>query len=112
MVVYELLEAGVDIEARSFGATALHQVAKKGHHDIAGILLENGADINANDGDRYTALQLAVNHGHEGVVQVVLTKGANTEARTINGFTVLDMAIERGGSPISVYDIASFLPID
>jgi uncharacterized protein len=42
-----LLKAGADPMARAFGQTPLHLAAGKGYVEIASLLLEHGADINA-----------------------------------------------------------------
>ena len=42
-----LLKAGVDVKARGFGQTSLHFAASQGHLELARLLLEQGADINA-----------------------------------------------------------------
>ena len=49
---------GCDISERSAqpGETALMVVAKKGHKEVAKLLLENGADVNVKDEDGPTAL--------------------------------------------------------
>ena len=36
--------------------TALHYAAQKGHVDVAKVLIQNGADVNAVEEDNWTAL--------------------------------------------------------
>ena len=40
--------------------TPLHNAAQYGHADVAKVLLQNGADVNAVDKFKQTALHLAV----------------------------------------------------
>ena len=42
-----LLRAGSDVHARSLGQTTLHIAARKGYLDLARLLLDRGADVNA-----------------------------------------------------------------
>ena len=42
-----LLGAGADVHARSLGQTSLHIAAGKGYLELAQLLLDHGADINA-----------------------------------------------------------------
>jgi ankyrin repeat protein len=51
-----LLRAGADVNARAFGQTALHLAAGKGYVELAGVLLEHGADLKAGP---VTALEVA-----------------------------------------------------
>ncbi|PYT12945.1 MAG: hypothetical protein DMG59_21905 [Acidobacteria bacterium] len=42
-----LLRSGAGVDIRAFGQTTLHLAAGKGHLELARILLEHGADVNA-----------------------------------------------------------------
>lgn len=62
--------------------TAFISAAKEGNAIEVRSLLDNGADIEANDkGYGGTALINAAPGGHLSVVQVLLEKGANIEAK-------------------------------
>ena len=45
------------------------------------LLLEKGADINAQGGQYVNALQAALFHGHEVIVKLLLEKGADVNAQ-------------------------------
>ena len=45
------------------------------------LLLDKGADVNAQDGLHDTALQAASHSGHEAVVRLLLDKGADVNAQ-------------------------------
>jgi hypothetical protein len=70
----------------------------KGHQEIAQLLVEEGANVNAartNDG--FTALMWASQKGHLKIAQLLIEEGANVNAaRTDNGMTAL-MAASRCG---------------
>ncbi len=64
--------------------TVLHVAAHGGHVDIAKVLIRNGADVNAVDKDKKTALHVAAWNGHGGysveVAKVLLENGADVNA--------------------------------
>ena len=45
------------------------------------LLLDLGADVNAQDGDYGNALQAAVSGGNEAVVRLLVDQGANVNAQ-------------------------------
>jgi ankyrin repeat protein len=42
-----LLKSGLDVNVSGFGGTTLHIAASKGYLDLAAVLLDHGADVNA-----------------------------------------------------------------
>ena len=55
--------------------TPLYIAVRKGHADIAALLVEHGADIYAVDNDEHTTFKLAVYGGHAQVVKMLLERG-------------------------------------
>lgn len=53
----------------------------RGHKEVAELLLERGADVNAEGGVYGNALQAASSQGHKEVAQMLLEKGADVNAR-------------------------------
>ena len=51
-----------------------------GHEAVVRLLLEKGANVNAEGGKYGNALQAASFGGHEAVVRLLLEKGANVNA--------------------------------
>lgn len=68
-----LVEAGANVNARSgvSRATALHVAARRGHVEIARVLLERGAEAEARDYKGCTPLQRAVNCRSPAVAQLL-----------------------------------------
>jgi len=63
------------------GVTPLYYVAVRGYEKLAAILLEKGAEVNAQGGHYGNALQAACFRGHEKVVAILLEKGAEVNAQ-------------------------------
>jgi uncharacterized protein len=115
-----LVSAGADLEARSKlrprlmyadgsnggafdqgimeqlgGFTALLFAARSGDVDMARLLLDSEADIEAVAGNETSALVIATHSGHPALAELLLERGAN--ANTIGaGYTALHAAILRG----------------
>lgn len=81
-------------------SSPLHLAASKGHHEIAALLLENGADVNARNiyGQvSETALMQACRSGHWEVVQTLLAFRCNVwKADGLSGRTALHAAAAGG----------------
>ena len=63
-----------------------------GHSEMAELLLENGADINAQSKYENTPLHLAAQQGYPEVVEVLLKHGAKTDLKNTHLYTPLDEA--------------------
>jgi ankyrin repeat protein len=82
------------ISARdSDGATLLHHAAWKGHPEVAALLLELGADINAQSSNTHwggTPLHAAAHANQRLVAALLLEHGADPAALSCNGRTPLE----------------------
>ena len=59
--------------------TALLIAAEYGHDELVKLLLDRGADVNAQGGEHDNALQAASSRGHEQTVRLLLDRGANVQ---------------------------------
>ncbi|MEE8196340.1 MAG: ankyrin repeat domain-containing protein, partial [Acidiferrobacterales bacterium] len=58
------------------GTTPLMAAAHKGYSDLAKILVDCGADINARDRKGNTAMAIALNHGYTRTAELLKFDGA------------------------------------
>jgi ankyrin repeat protein len=78
-IAEQLLKAGANVNARSLNLTTLHLAASKGYTDLAALLLEHGADINATyqaKGVAITPLAAAIKAKQEKMEQFLRERGA------------------------------------
>jgi len=72
--------------------TPLHLAARRGHKEVAELLLTRGAPLEAKDVEGRTPLALAAAHGQSGVLEALLARGAAIEAADRGGRTPLLLA--------------------
>jgi hypothetical protein len=87
-----------DVNAKSCDArsTPLHAASLRGHVDVAQVLFNHGADINAQRGDGLVPLHTASMHGRLNVVQFLLEHEATVDARDVYNNTPLYDATKKG----------------
>lgn len=88
-VVRALIRAGARVNARDGvkHCTALHMAARRGNVEIAEVLLECGADIEARDSLGDTPLRRSVNCGQTRVAALLLSRGADPHSKGNKGLT-------------------------
>jgi hypothetical protein len=114
-----LLLNGADVHAGGGldMGTALHEASSVGHVEIVNMLLDKGADINAQRKRYSTALRSAVCAGREDVVGILLERGADPNAQlgelrniilpeaSSKGHThIVRMLLEKGVDPNMIPD--------
>jgi ankyrin repeat protein len=87
----------------SDGYTALGLAVFFGHDEIAALLIQNGADVNAasRNTQRVTALHAAVARRNARLVLELLMRGADPDAEQAAGFTALHSAAFHGDREIA-----------
>lgn len=88
-VVQVLLEHNATLQIHEMGMTPLHFSAQLGSEEIATLLLDNGADVNAELPDGMTVLHYATRHNHKGIVKLLLERGAAVDLKLHYDFTPL-----------------------
>jgi len=72
--------------------TALHVATIHGHQPIVQLLLDRGADINAEDRDCRTPLHLVADQGRDDIASLLLQRGAKVDVRDVSKLTPLHLA--------------------
>ena len=89
-----LLAHGARIDSEPMQWSALHYAVFAGHADVAKLLLDNGADINARSTNGSSVLMMAVYEGHENLVRQLLARGADNSVRNDRGDDALSWAVK------------------
>ncbi|KAJ6439191.1 Serine/threonine-protein phosphatase 6 regulatory ankyrin repeat subunit A [Purpureocillium lavendulum] len=95
MLLHRYEDIGPLVERSGLGGF-LVWAAKNGHETVVQVLVEKGADINANGRYGRTPLSWAAEDGHEAVVRLLVEKGADIDAKGRYGLTPLLGAAENG----------------
>ena len=90
------------------GWTALHYAAASGDAEIAAILLEHHAYIDAESPSKLTPLMIAAREGHPQVVQLLLREGADARLKNNENLTASQIAL-RADKPAIASAIDAFL---
>jgi ankyrin repeat protein len=82
LLSHQVMETELVLERKDGdGQTLLYLAAEGGHQRVVKLLLDKGADVNAQGGDHGNALQAASVKGYEQVVKLLLDKGADVNAQ-------------------------------
>ncbi|XP_039285749.1 protein phosphatase 1 regulatory subunit 16A [Nilaparvata lugens] len=90
--VRKLLMRGVSPDSTNEdGLTALHQCCIDDNEDMMKLLLEFGANVNAEDSEKWTPLHAAATCGHLHLVSYLIASGANLLAVNADGNMAYDI---------------------
>ena len=87
---------GVNSQSFDDASTPLHLTSRKGHVDVARMLVERGTDVSAQAEHGRTPLHWALRDGHVGVARMLVGRGAEVSAQAEDGRTPLHWALSRG----------------
>ncbi|KAF2469207.1 ankyrin [Lindgomyces ingoldianus] len=83
LLLNQVRETALVLERRdSYGQTLLYLAAGHGHQRMVKLLLDKGADVNAQGGRYGNALHAASVRGHETIVKLLLEAGADVNAQS------------------------------
>ena len=93
-----LHEEEADVNARDMGngMTVLMWAVYQGHADVAKLLINKGADINAKLDGGKTVLMFAAHRGRPSIGKLLIEKGADVNAKSKYGSTALITAAANG----------------
>jgi hypothetical protein len=89
----------VNVKDDEYGRTPLHFAAMIGHVEIARLLLQNGAEVNARSKYGTTPLHSAAFQGHVDILHLLVENGADLEAQSNDGERALHCAADYGHLP-------------
>ena len=78
----------------------MHQAIAEGHAEIARLLIESGANVNATNNFNTTPLHLAADKS-DGIAELLISKGADVKAKGTMGSTALHGAASSGNKIIA-----------
>ena len=93
-IARRLVAAGAEVNLT--GWAPLHYAAFGGHSEVAGLLLEKGADKDALAPNGYTPLMLAARGGHVEAARVILHRDPDVKYRSSDGATAMSVARSKG----------------
>ena len=113
-----------DVNSREFDdrLTPLHLASREGHFEIAGFLVNHGANVTAQDQRGSTPLHLASLKGHLNITRFLVEHGANVVAQDQHGSTPLHLASLNGhlnlaqflveqGANAAAQDLGGYTPL-
>ncbi|CAD5221859.1 unnamed protein product [Bursaphelenchus xylophilus] len=108
--IKDLLDQGL-VEAGAMDpddCSLLHWAAINNRLDVARLLIERGAPVNAIGGVlSSTPLHWAARHGHHSIIALLIQNGADPEIKDGEGFMALHIASQFGSTPVVAYLVAS-----
>jgi len=116
-------DIGIEDTDPEDGWTALHMACKRGHEEIAAILIEHEADINVEDMKGWTPLHRVAAAGHTNIAELILAQmGAKHSVNDEEDGTALHLACQFGhgeiaalltdaGAEVSIADQRGWTPL-
>ena len=89
-----------NVNGKINGNGLLHIASAKGYIEIAELLIDRGADVNATTNTNKTPLFFASREGHAHMVAFLLSHGADPLITTSEGFTPISIAGDKGHAQI------------
>ncbi|KAH0623660.1 hypothetical protein JD844_006669 [Phrynosoma platyrhinos] len=94
-VIEWMIQDGCEVDPKDTGlewTPLMRLCALTGKTDVARLLIDSGADVNARDKDGKTPLMIAALNNHEDLVTLLLERGADPEVKNEFGKGALEMA--------------------
>ncbi|XP_069127337.1 KN motif and ankyrin repeat domain-containing protein 1-like isoform X2 [Argopecten irradians] len=103
-VVHRLFTMGnINARASKDGQTALMLAVSQGRTEMVKLLLQNGANVNAQDNEGSTAMMVGCEHGYTEIVKLLMAQPEYDPSLADNdGSTPLSIAMEAGHKDIGV----------
>ncbi|KAG0238393.1 hypothetical protein BGW42_005626 [Actinomortierella wolfii] len=100
MLTLSLIKSGCPVNQHDLhGCTPLHLAARRGHLEMAMVLLQLGGDVNSKGERQWTPLHESISQNHANISSLLIACGADLTARNDAGETPEDLGKRRGLSP-------------
>ena len=99
--IERLAAEGASPNAKKYGVPAVYGAAFYGHAGAVSALVRLGADLDARDGNGWTALIWAAANGQVECARALLAGGADRTLRRSDGKTALEMAEAYGPAELA-----------
>ena len=84
--IKELIDMGADVNQKDeTGKTALMEASRRGHKEIAVLLIQKVADVNQKDDYGWTALMWTSRKGRNEIVELLIQNGADVNVKDYKG---------------------------
>ena len=90
----------------------MHQAAWQGHVEVAQLLINAGASVEATKEDGATSLHLAASRGKEATVRLLLQAGARVDAKNNRRAVPLNLAVIAGHEGVTHQLLDANSPVD
>jgi ankyrin repeat protein len=102
--VQALLNLKADVDAAAHNPMAvrpIHSAVAGRNHEVAQLLIQQGADLNVKQHGGWTPLHAAAMHGDENLVELFLKHGADRNLKSDDDQTAADLAASKGHGGLS-----------
>jgi ankyrin repeat protein len=99
--VKALIAAGANVKARDFFGTPLHAAAAGGFPEIAKMLIDAGADLEAEGLGKARPLHTAALTDHAAVAALLIERGAKVDTLNAESMTPLLVATDNGNADVA-----------
>lgn len=88
------------------GNTPLHYACSFATEEIVKTLIESGANVNVQNGNKDTPLHDAVARKQEAIVKILLDNGADAGIKNVNNETPLEIAESKFPELVSLFSLS------
>ncbi|XP_063716671.1 ankyrin-3-like isoform X3 [Symsagittifera roscoffensis] len=96
-------KARANVQTKNYFESPLHFAVRGGHYNLAQMLLDNGAEVNAEALEKLTPLHIASRNGDLDMVKLLVKRGADIEHEALDNYRPIHMATREGHPQVVEY---------